>query len=117
MSCGVGHRRGSDPMLLWHQPVATAPIGLLAWKPPYAMGAALEKTKKKKKSIVFKYVSYNKNKFLKYYLYYIKICKILGHKCDKIHAKSENLKALLREIKEGLNKWSDILMSQKTQYS
>ena len=51
MSCGVGHRRGSDPMLLWHQPVATAPIGLLAWKPPYAMGAALEKTKKKKNQL------------------------------------------------------------------
>ena len=80
-------------------------------------GCSPRKDKKKKKSIVFKYVSYNKNKFLKYYLYYIKICKILGHKCDKIHAKSENLKALLREIKEGLNKWSDILMSQKTQYS
>ena len=54
MSCGVGCRRGSDPALLWlwRRPVATAPIGPLAWEPPYAVGAAQEiakKTKKKKK--------------------------------------------------------------------
>ena len=50
MSCGVGRRRGSDPMLLWlwHRPAATAPIRSLAWESPYAMGAALENTKKKK---------------------------------------------------------------------
>ena len=34
MSCGVGHRRGSDPdpvlMWLWCRPAATTPIGLLA---------------------------------------------------------------------------------------
>ena len=29
--------------------VATAPIRPLAWEPPYAVGAALEKTTKKKK--------------------------------------------------------------------
>ena len=47
MSCGVGHRRGSDPALLWLwcRPVATAPMGPLAWEPLYAMGAALEKAK------------------------------------------------------------------------
>ena len=53
MSCGVGHRRGSDPMLqwLWCRPAATAPIQPLAWETPYAMGVALkrQKTKKKKK--------------------------------------------------------------------
>ena len=51
MSCGVGHRRGSDPALLWRwrRPVATAPIGHLAWEPPYAMGATLEKPKRQKK--------------------------------------------------------------------
>ena len=38
---------------LWHRLAATAPIGPLAWEPPYAVGAALEKTKKKKKK--FKY--------------------------------------------------------------
>ena len=48
MSCGVGHRRGLDPALLWlwYRPAATAPITPLAWEPPYAAGAAYEKTNK-----------------------------------------------------------------------
>ena len=51
MSCGVGHRCGLDPVLLWlwYRPAATAPIGLLVWEPPYASGAALKRQKKKKK--------------------------------------------------------------------
>ena len=51
MSCGVGRRRGSDAMLLWFwcRPVPTALTRPLAWEPPYAMGAALEKAKKIKK--------------------------------------------------------------------
>ena len=53
VSCGVGHRRGSDLALLWlwHRPVATALIRPLAWEPPYALGAAVrgQKTRKKKK--------------------------------------------------------------------
>ena len=51
MSCGVGCRRGSDPALLWLwcRPVTTAPIGPLAWEPPYAVGAALEKAKRQKR--------------------------------------------------------------------
>ena len=50
MSCGVGCRLGSDPTLLWlwHRPAAIAPIRPLTWELPYAMGAALEKTKTKK---------------------------------------------------------------------
>ena len=42
MSCGVGCRRGSDPTLLhlWCRPGATAPIGPLAWEPPYATDTA-----------------------------------------------------------------------------
>ena len=48
VSCGVGHRRGSDPALLWlwRRLAATAPIRLLAWAPPYAAGAAQEKSKR-----------------------------------------------------------------------
>ena len=48
---GVGHRLGLDPELLWLwcRPVATAPTGPLAWEPPHAAGAALEKGQKKKK--------------------------------------------------------------------
>ena len=51
MSCGVGHRRGSDPMLLWlwYRPVATALIRPLAWEPPYAAREALEKAERQKK--------------------------------------------------------------------
>ena len=51
MSCGVGHKCGSDLALLWLwcMPAATAPIGYLAWEPPYAADAALKIPKKKKK--------------------------------------------------------------------
>ena len=50
MSCGVGHRRVSDLALLWIWPrlAATASIRPQAWEPAYAVGAALEKIKKKK---------------------------------------------------------------------
>ena len=51
MSCGVGQRSGFDLLLLWlwRRLVAIAPIRPLAWEPPYAMGAALEKGQKKKR--------------------------------------------------------------------
>ena len=51
MSCGVGHRHGLDPALLWLLLwlAAVAPIRPLVWEPPYAVGAALEKGKKTKK--------------------------------------------------------------------
>ena len=32
---------------LWHRLVATAPIGRLAWEPPYTLGVALKRQKKK----------------------------------------------------------------------
>ena len=40
---------GSDPVLLWlwYRPAAVAPIGPLAWEPPYAKGGALKRQKKK----------------------------------------------------------------------
>ena len=49
VSCGVGRRHDSDPMLLWLlcRPAATAPIGPLYWEPPYAVGEALKRQKKK----------------------------------------------------------------------
>ena len=48
MKCGVGHRPGSDPALLWlwYRPAATAPIRSLAWEPPYAAGVVLEKAQR-----------------------------------------------------------------------
>ena len=50
MSCAVGCRHGSDPTLLWlwGRPAPTAPHQPLACEPPYAMGPALKKDKKKK---------------------------------------------------------------------
>ena len=44
MSCGVGRSLGSELALLWLwcKSAATAPIGPLAWEPPYAMGVALK---------------------------------------------------------------------------
>ena len=51
VSCGVGCRRSLDHTLLWlwHRLVATAPIGPLAWEPPYSAGAAQEMPKRPKK--------------------------------------------------------------------
>ena len=48
MSCGVGPRFGSDPMLLWlwRRPASIALIRPLAWEPPYAVGAAQEMAKR-----------------------------------------------------------------------
>ena len=41
-----------DPVLpcLWCRPAAVAPVGPLAWKPPYAKGAALKSEKKNKQT-------------------------------------------------------------------
>ena len=48
MSHGIGRRRGSDPALLWfwRRLAATALIRPLAWEPPYAAGASLEKAER-----------------------------------------------------------------------
>ena len=48
VSWGVGHRRGSDPKLLWlwHRLAATAPIQPIAWELPYAANAAPQKQSK-----------------------------------------------------------------------
>ena len=51
MSCGAGHRRCLNPMMLWlwRRLAAIALIGPLAWEPPCAGGMALEKAKRKKR--------------------------------------------------------------------
>ena len=51
MSCGVGHRWGSDLTLLWLwcRPAAVALVRRLAWELPYAVGVALKRQKKTKK--------------------------------------------------------------------
>ena len=49
MNYDVGHRHGLDLALLrlWYRPMARAQIRPLAWEAPYALGAALRKTKDK----------------------------------------------------------------------
>ena len=51
MSCGVGHRHGSDLawLWLWGRLAAVAPIRPLGWETPYAAGAALKRQKDKEK--------------------------------------------------------------------
>ena len=53
MSCGRGHRRGSDPALLWlwlwHRLLATALVGSLAREPSYAVSMDLKRQKDQKK--------------------------------------------------------------------
>ena len=50
MSCDVGRGHGSDLALLWLwcRLAATALIVPLAWEPPYAVGVALENTKRQR---------------------------------------------------------------------
>ena len=52
MSCGVSHRRGLDPMLLWLwcSMAAVAMIRPLAWELPYASGVALKNKKQNKQT-------------------------------------------------------------------
>ena len=71
MSFGIGHQQDLDPVLLWlrSKPAAIAQILPLAWKPAYAMDAALKSKKKTKQNKT-------KNKKNKvgpcYYLFYIR---------------------------------------------
>ena len=57
MSCGVGRRYSLDLVLLWLwcSPAAAALTWPLAWKLPYAVGAALKKktSQQRKRSIFF----------------------------------------------------------------
>ena len=45
MSCGVGHRCGSDLVWLWRRAAATVLILPLAWEPPHATSATLKRQK------------------------------------------------------------------------
>ena len=78
MSCGVGRRRGSDPVLLWLwcRLAATVPIRPLGWEPPYAMRAAPEKTKTRKKE---KEKKKRENETVKHYQVLVVIIKKTSH--------------------------------------
>ena len=77
MSCGVGCRHGSDPMVLWQRQAAVAPIKTLSWELPYGAGEAL-KSKKIKNKIFFNLatmiVSSIPNQLLR--IFYFKLFKI-----------------------------------------
>ena len=51
MNCGVGRRLGwdSESLRLRCRPAAIAPIPPLAWEPPYAVGVAIKRKKKKER--------------------------------------------------------------------
>ena len=51
MTCGIGHKLGSDPTLLWLRCklAAAVLIGHLNWELPYAAGAAQKRKKKERK--------------------------------------------------------------------
>ena len=51
MSCGVGSRHGSDPLLLRLRLTDLAPIGPLAWEPPYASKKREKNKNKNKKNV------------------------------------------------------------------
>ena len=54
VSCGVGHKHGSDLalLLLWHRLAAIALIQPLAWELPYCHGCGPKKQKKKDQILV-----------------------------------------------------------------
>ena len=69
MSCGVGHRLGLNPLVLWLWLAAVAPIPPLAWELPYAVPVALKsKTNKQtnKTKILSILSSFGAQKFLNY---------------------------------------------------
>ena len=61
MSCGVDLRHGSDPVLLWLWLwlEAAAPIGPLAWEPPYAEVAAIKNNNNNNKIYIYIYYIYH----------------------------------------------------------
>ena len=80
MSCGVGHKHGSDLMLLWLwcRPAAVAPTRPLAWESPYAVGMAPQKKQIKNKN--FKKLLLLLFVFLGPYLWHMEVPR-LGVKC------------------------------------
>ena len=56
--CRVGRSSDLALLWLWHRPVAIALIRPLPWEPPYAVDAALEKTKKEKLPLVGKFAKW-----------------------------------------------------------
>ena len=108
MSSGVGRRHGSDPVLLWqwYRPAAVAPIGPLAWDPPYAVGVALKKKKRKEKGRVMVGVC----------LWHSRLriqCCHLGH-CRNFHMPQCSQKEKERKSNASLNNSSVVKQSPRS---
>ena len=104
VSCGIGCRHGSDPVLLclWHRLAVVTLIQHLAWELPYGMDAA-QKCTKDKKIKKKKKERYNNGK--------VRTLSILIFKRNKnIHGKSNIIYKLL----EYENK--TILVNTRTMY-
>ena len=105
MSCGVGRRHGSDPVLLWlwRRPAAIAPIQPLAWEPPYATGVALKKQDKQTNKQVRHWIrgSYLYNLFIHLLMAAPGACRFQGQAENPHHSgdpsySSDNAQSLIR---------------------
>ena len=100
MSCGVGHRCGSDPMLLWlwHKPAAAALNRPLAWESPYAMSASPKKPPPQKNPGIISYCLENVHFFLFFFLK-----KILSKSFGELPSPVKNYKIIVM----GVLTWGD----------
>ena len=86
MSCGVGCRCGSYPVLLWlwRRPAATALIRPPAGEPPYAVGVAQEMAKRQKKFFLSSYIHIYFHHVLSQVLGCSSLCCTAGPQCLSI---------------------------------
>ena len=115
MSCGVGHRSGLDPTLLWlwYRLASIALIWPLAWELPYTVGAYLERKEKKQKNKTWWVTTswkWNKQFHLQITSRRIKYLGISLPKAVK-DLYSEIYNTLMKETEDDTNKWKDILCS------
>ena len=74
MSFGAGHRCGWNLALLWCWLADTAPIQPLAWEPPYVVGSALKRQKRKPKTVTITMNLFFLSIILSFALYTLKFC-------------------------------------------